>query len=159
MLDLNTGVDFDEVVSAELVDEELAGSGVAVVDMAGDLDGVGEHGLADVLREVHGRGDFDDLLVTTLDRAITLEEVDDVPLAVSEDLDFDVPWAFKETLNEDGSIAESGLGLGNGTAEGIGKFSLLTDDTHTTSSASHGSLDDHWRIRISGSVCCGVART
>ena len=67
MLDLNTGVDLDEVVPSHLVDQELSGTCVPVSDTLRELDRVSQNGLTDLLREVSGRGDLDDLLMTTLD--------------------------------------------------------------------------------------------
>jgi hypothetical protein len=108
VLDLNTRVDLDKVVAVLLVDEELGGTGVAVLDSVGELEGVGEDGLTDRLVEVRSGGDLNDLnrkrgigrmthlLVPTLDRAVTLEEVNTVALCVSEQLDLDVPGLLEE---------------------------------------------------------------
>lgn len=64
MLNLDTRVDLDKVVAVLLVDEELGGTGVAVLDSVGELEGVGEDGLTDRLVEVRSWGDLDDLNVS-----------------------------------------------------------------------------------------------
>jgi hypothetical protein len=51
-------------VAVLLVDEELGGTGVAVLDSVGELEGVGEDGLTDRLVEVRSGGDLDDLNVS-----------------------------------------------------------------------------------------------
>lgn len=142
MLDLNAGVDFDEIVPVHLVDEELGSSCVAVLDVPCDFDSIAQDSLTDLLGEMGRRSNLDDLLVATLDGAVTLEQVDAVALSISEQLDFDVPRALEESLDEDSAIAERGLGLADCTLEGILELLLAADDTHSTSSTSHGGLDD-----------------
>jgi hypothetical protein len=66
VLDLDTRVDFDKVVTVLSIDEELRRTGVAVADALRELDRVGEDGLADVFGEVRRRCDLDDLLVPAL---------------------------------------------------------------------------------------------
>lgn len=142
MLDLDAGIDLDEVVPVHLVDEELGSSCVAVLDVPCDLDSIAQDGLTDLLGEVGRRSNLDDLLMATLDGAVTLEQVDAVALSVSEQLNFDVPRALEESLDEDSTIAERGLGLADCTLERILEFLLVADDTHSTSSTSHSGLDD-----------------
>ena len=98
MFNLNTRVDLNEVVASHLVDQELSGTGVPVSDALCELDGIGQDSLTDLLGEVSRGGDFDDLLVTTLNGAVTLEQVNGVALSISEELDFNVAGALKETL-------------------------------------------------------------
>ena len=143
MFDLDTRIDLDEVMPAHLVDQELSSTRVPVPDTLRKLDGVGQNGLADFLRKMSRGSDFDDLLVTTLDGAVALEKVHSVASGIGKDLDFNMARALKEPLNEDGTIAEGGLGLGDGPLESILEIRLLADDTHTATSASHGRLDDH----------------
>src|SRR5687768_12017445 len=51
------------------------------------------------LRSKNGRWAlFDDLLVPPLNRTLTLEEVDYVPMAIAEDLELDMVRAFNEML-------------------------------------------------------------
>jgi hypothetical protein len=100
VLDLDTGVDLNEVVSALLVDQELGSTGISVVDGFGQAESVVENGLSDRFVKVRSWGDFDDLyfgqsrihwthgrlthlLVSSLDRTVPLEQVDAVALAIS----------------------------------------------------------------------------
>lgn len=157
VLYLDTRVDLDKVVAAELVNEELSGTGVAVVDGLCKLDSVVEDSLADLLVEVSGRSDFDDLLVTPLDGAVTLEQVNDVAFAIGKDLDLDVTRVVEEacsyqitfspririrTLDEDGTVAERSLSLRHGTLEALLELGLLADNTHSATATAHGGLDD-----------------
>ena len=142
MLDLDTGVDLDEVVTVLLVDQELSGTGVAVLDRLGQLDSIRQDQVPHVSGQVLGGGHLDDLLVTTLDGAVTLEQVDDIAVGVTQQLDFNVLGSVEETLDEDGTVAKGGAGLGGGTLEGILQFSLAADDPHTTATTTKGGLDD-----------------
>lgn len=61
VLDLDTGIDFDEVVSVLLVDQEFRGTSVTVLDSMGKLECVVQDSLSDVLVKMRGRSDFDNL--------------------------------------------------------------------------------------------------
>ena len=111
MLNLDTGVDFDEVVPSHLVDQKLSSASIPVTDALCQLDRICKDSPADLLRKVSGRSDLNNLLVATLDGTVTLKEVNSVAHGVSEDLDLDVARALKEPLNEDGAITKSRLGL------------------------------------------------
>ena len=47
MLDLDAGVDLDKVMAILLVNQELGGSCVLVLDILGELDGVIQDGISD----------------------------------------------------------------------------------------------------------------
>ncbi len=49
---------------------------------------------------------LDHLLVATLDRALTLAEVDHVAVSVAEHLDLDVATPFEERLDEHRAVTE-----------------------------------------------------
>lgn len=61
VLDLDTRVDFDKVVSALLVDQELGGTGVSVSDSMGELEGIVQDSLSDRLVKVRRGSHFDNL--------------------------------------------------------------------------------------------------
>jgi hypothetical protein len=145
VLDLNTRVDLDEVVTTLIIDQEFGGTGVAVAHALGKLDRIREDSLAKLFREMGSWCDLDDFLVTTLDRAVTLEKVDGIAFAVGEDLDFNVTRALDEALNEDSAVTESGLGFANGHVELVLELALFADNTHTTTSTTHSRLDDNWK--------------
>lgn len=144
VFDLDTRVDLNEIVPAHLVDQELGSAGIAVADALREFDGICKNGLTDLFGEVSSRSDFDDLLVTTLYRAVPLEEVNSVSKGVGEQLNFNVAGAFKETLNEHGTIAEGRLGFGHGTLKRGLELRLLPDNAHTTTTTTHSSLDDDY---------------
>ena len=92
--------------------------------------------------EVQGGGDLDDLLMTPLDGAIALEEVDESAAAVAEELDLDVSGATDEFFEEDIGDAEGGAGLASGLIEGVVELIGGEGDAHTAAAAAHRRLDD-----------------
>src|SRR5205807_1180029 len=91
VLDLDARVHFDEVkLVAIQIDEELDGTSGLV------FDGLTQphRGVADLaaqgLRQVHAGRDLHDLLMPPLNGAVALPQVDEIALAVAEQLYFDV---------------------------------------------------------------------
>lgn len=171
--DLNTRVDLNEVVAVLLVDEELRsrcvpyhGSVHAVERDAccspafpltqshglGQLDGVVQHSIAHFARQVLGRRNLNHLLVPALHRAITLVQVDNVAVVITEELNLDVLGAVKETLDEDGAVTEGTLGLRGGTLKGLLEARLIAHDTHATTTTTIGSLDNDWEAIFVGKL-------
>lgn len=133
-----------------MIDQELSGTSIAVVDRLCKLHGVRKDGIASLDWQVLGRCKFDDLLVTTLDGAITLVQMYDVTKVIAKELDFDMLGFVEEAFDEDGAVTESRLGFGGGTLKGIFQVFLLANDSHTTATTSKGSLDDDWEVILVG---------
>ena len=142
VLDLDARVHLDEHVAAVGGEQELDGAGVDVADLLGEGDGVGAHPLAQLRVEVRGRGDLDDLLVASLHGAVALEEVDDVALAVGEDLHLDVPRADHGLLEEHGRVAERRLGLAHAGLERVAQVLASLDPPHTAPAAAGDGLGE-----------------
>ena len=70
--------------------------------------------------EVRGGRDLDDLLVTALDAAVALTEVDDVASLVAEHLHLDVADCVDELLDVQPTVAERGSRLRLAAREGVG---------------------------------------
>jgi hypothetical protein len=68
--------------------------------------------------------------------------VDAVSLTVCEELDLDVTRVVEESLDEDGTVTESALGFTDRTFKVLLEGGLIAYDTHTTSTTTHGRLDD-----------------
>ena len=112
MLDLDARIDLDEVERAGVgIHQELDRAGAAVVRGVGDRDGVAAELLPLRVVEVGRRRALDHLLVAALHRAVALEQVDDVAVAVAEDLHLDVAGALDQLFEIDLVVAEGGLGL------------------------------------------------
>ena len=107
----------------------------------------GHRGLAHLLahRLGHaGRGRFlEHLLVAPLHRAVALEQVDVVAVAVAEDLDLDVARALHVLLDQHRVVAEAvdGLALARGQ-RGL-EVGRLVDRAHALAATARAGLDQH----------------
>jgi hypothetical protein len=102
VFDLDTGVDLDEVVPALLINQEFRSTSVSVVDRFGELDGIVQDGLSNLFREVGSRSNFNDLLVSSLDGAVSFVQVYAVAMSISQELDFDVSRVVEESYIPNG---------------------------------------------------------
>ena len=141
MLHLQAGVHFqeEEVVA---VDEKLDGSHALVVDRAGDGDGRLPHALPRRRRDQYRRCLLDDLLVSPLHRALTVEEVDGRAVAVADDLHLDMARRGEVPLEKDlvGTEGRPRLTLArcDGLEQGIG----TSDEPHAAATPARGRLDE-----------------
>lgn len=140
--DSHSGVDLNEIVAILLVHQEFSSTGVAVVDRLGKPHGVVEDSLADLLGQVLRRRDLHHFLVAALDTAVTLVEMHNVAVVVSQQLHLDVLGLVQKTLDEDGAVSEGRFGFGGGTLKRILETLLLADNAHATSTTSERSFDD-----------------
>src|SRR5712691_9615809 len=106
VLNLESGVHFQEEEPASLVEDELDRPGADVPDRRGKSNRRLPHALAQLGADGGRRGLLDDLLVPSLDRALALVERDHLAVRVTERLDLDVPGPADVGLEEDRPIAE-----------------------------------------------------
>ena len=99
------------------IHQELDGAGVVVAGGAGESDGGFAKLAADAVVEADGGRDLDHFLMAALHRAVALVEVEDVAVAVAQDLDLDWRGAADVALDEDRVVAEGGAGLAPGLLE------------------------------------------
>ena len=99
MLDLQARIGLDEVVP-RLLDEEFERPQVPVVRSPRERDRGGNHALMHGPQQF-GRGrDLDELLVASLQGAVSVPELSYLAIVVRGDLDFHMPHAVKEALHE-----------------------------------------------------------
>ena len=111
VLDLQSGIHFEEIEVLVLVDDELDRAGALVVDGLGQRHRLLAHGLARRLVEERRRRLLDDLLVAALDRAFALAEIEHVAMRVAQHLDLDVARIDDEFLDEHAVVAERAFRL------------------------------------------------
>src|SRR5205807_4899576 len=102
--DLNARVDLDEVETVLLIDQEFARAGVLVAGRFHEADGGSADRVADRRREVGRRRFLDELLMAALQRAIALEQMNDVAVTVAENLHFDVARLLDVLFQVDAAI-------------------------------------------------------
>ncbi len=152
VLDLEAGVHLHEEVRGGVLarDDELDGAGAAVAAGTGRLHGRLAHRGAGRLVQQDRGGLLDDLLVAALEGALALAEVDDVAVAVGQDLDLDVPGPVDPALDEQGVVAEGGAGLAAGGGDLVGQQRLVADQPHTLAAAARGRLEQHRHADLPG---------
>ena len=142
MLDLDPGVHFDEIELAVLV-QEFDGADAEIFHVLHRL-GAGRADLGACRRRQNRRGAFfPDLLVTPLQRAVALAEMDGAAAAVAEDLDFDVARLLQVFFQIDRGVAERRLGLvGRGRQRQHQVFGGLRD-LHAAAAAAGSRFHQH----------------
>src|SRR6185437_10997243 len=142
MLYLQPRVHLQEIEILLLIYEELDGAGVVVSGRASEGDRRFAH------RLTHGWVDnrrwrlLDHLLMTALDRAFALAEIDHIPLFIPEYLNFDVPRVDDQLLDVHVAIAEGAQCLALRCGKGGGKLIRSVHPTHAFSTTA-GRCFDH----------------
>ncbi len=85
-----------------------------------------------------------------LERAVAVPAVDDVAVAVGQDLDLDVTGLVDELFEVDARVLERGLGLVPGGAERVDEGLLLAADAHSLAAAAGRGLDQDGEADRSG---------
>ena len=109
VLDLQAGVHLEEVEALVLADDELDRAGRLVLHRLRQGDRLLAHPLARFRIDEGRRRFLDHLLVTALDRAVALVEVEHVAVPVAQHLDLDVARLHDVLLDEHAIVAEAVL--------------------------------------------------
>ena len=148
MFDLDAGIHLHEVEVVVCIDEELNGAGAVVADGCRS----GKGGRAEPLAQVgvnYGRGAFfEQLLVPSLNGALALAEVDDVPVLVAEDLDFDVARLFDGALHVHGVAGKGGTRFAACHLIGFLQFIHCANDPHPAPTAARRGLETQWEADL-----------
>ena len=101
MFDLNSWVDFDEIKLVGIgIDQEFDRAGVFVLHRAADVQRRFAQRLPDFWIEIWSRRYLDNFLMPTLYRAVSFEQVHQVAMLVTQQLDFDVASPLDELLDK-----------------------------------------------------------
>ena len=117
MLDLDAGVHLEEIEAAVVGEQEFDRPRADVADRRRGLDGGPADLRAKFGRDRRRRRFLDQLLMTALDGAVALAEMDDCPLLVAEHLDLHMAGAEKRPLDQETAVAEGFLSLGGGRTQ------------------------------------------
>ena len=145
MLDLESGVDFEEVAGPVGAAQELDGGDVREVGRGRDPHGRVVQPTALGGGEPGCRRLLDELLVTALDRAITFADRDDLSRLVAQDLDLDVARLLDLAFQVERPVAERGHRLRRSAAQGGRKIRSALDPSHPSSPTAGRGLD-HQRV-------------
>ena len=145
MLDLDPRVHLEKVEGiAFIVDEELDRTGAAI----GQAGREAHRRLvqrAQRRRQTRRRRFLDELLVAPLYGAVALAQVNDLSVAVAEDLHFDMAAARDEPLQVDAGVAERGARLGRREFNRRRQILQPVDELHAASAAAAHRFDEQRR--------------
>lgn len=145
MLHLDTRIHFDKIMAAVLVHEELHGTRTAVIDVFCQFDRIIAHRLSLFLGNRQSRGKFHDLLMTALNRTVSLVEMHDIAVLIAQHLNFDMFRLFQILLDKDIVDAESFSRFALRVIEFGNQIFRISYDTHPASAAA-GRRFQHNRI-------------
>src|SRR5439155_16705038 len=135
-----------EIELAVIVHDEFDRAGVGVISFLGDFDGGFAHALAKFLELVideRRRAFFDNFLISSLNRAIALSEMDDVTLRIAKDLKLDVVRILDQLFDINTGIAEGLFSLAAGRVIALYQGNVVMGRTHPPPAATRHSLDHH----------------
>ena len=153
MLDLQPGVDLEEVELPLVADEELGRTGALVAGRSGERQrGIAQPAPQPVVDD-RRRGLLDHLLVPPLQRALALAQVNRMPVAVSQELDLDVVRPRHVVLDHQPLIAECRGRLAARPGQGLAQVSWTLDEMHSLAAPACARLEQH-RVPDAARLAC-----
>ena len=151
MLHLNARIYLDEAPIATFnIHEKLDGAGIEVFRLARDSHRRSADFLANPPVERNSRRHFDDLLMAALDRAVAFIEMEDVPVMISKDLNFDVLGPADKALEENGIIAKRRRRLLPSFGDLRLKLAFGGNDPHPTPPSAKCCLNNQRKSNLAG---------
>jgi hypothetical protein len=151
MLNLQAGVHLKEVKLSTPVNE-FHGPGVSVSSRPRDASGSLANLFADISRESRRRRFLEDLLETPLHRTFPFEQVHDIPEAITENLNLDMPWSFHKPLGIQSPVAEIALPFAPRLRHRIVELGEVANNAHTLAASSCRWLHEKGRADRAGTV-------
>ena len=156
VLDLNAGIHFDEYVLtgvvADRVNQEFDGASVLVANCCGEGYGVAIESLPQLLVNQGRWCNLNNLLVSSLNRAVALEKVNHVSECVCQNLHFDVPWSNYCLLQEHPCITESAFCFARCFDQSSSQILLGCHSTHAATAAACDSLNENRKSDFVGLI-------
>ena len=148
---LDARVDLDEVPLARIgIHQKLDRARVVIAGRARQAHGgIGQSGAQGRI-ERHRRRHFHHFLMAALHRAVAFMEVQNVAVAVAQNLYFDVAGAAHEAFQEDRIVAESRSSFAAGLLEAPGEIGLPVHHPHAAPAAAESRLDDEREPDLAG---------
>ncbi|KAH3670930.1 hypothetical protein OGAPHI_000641 [Ogataea philodendri] len=152
MFNLETSVDFQEVeLVSFLVVDEFHGTSTFIVDRGSKLLGSFSHLGSGGVWEVWSWCFFDNLLVSSLQRAIPFPKSNSLTVTITKHLDFNVTSILNKTFKENTRVTKVGLTLMlDGLENSLNVGSRI--DFLQTNSSSSGSRFHHDRTQFSDGI-------
>ena len=142
MLDLDARIDLDEVELAGVgIQQEFHRAGAAIAGMPREAQGGFADGVAGCVIHVRGGRALDDFLVAALDGAVALPEMDEIAVAVAEDLDLDMAGAADQLFQIDLAIAEGAFRFAAAGLDLRLELVLILDHAHAAATTAPAGLE------------------
>ena len=142
MLHLDTGIHFHKIKTSCLFKQELDSSGVHVSRCFCSIHCRLSHLLTQCITHNGTRRFFNQLLVISLDGAVTLAQMDHMTITIRQNLELDMFRMLHKVLQIHGIIAKSCHRLLLGCHKSIFQFILMISHTHAFAAAAKGRLDN-----------------
>ena len=143
MLHLNSRVHLDEIVISVLIQQELHRSGTAVIHMSCDFQRVLTDRRSLLFCQTQRRRELNYLLVSSLNRAVALEQMHDVALFVPQNLDLDVLRILQIFFDENVVVSERLRRFALRRPVLIDDIRLVANHPHSTASAAGCRFQNH----------------
>src|SRR6516162_7891800 len=151
MLHLDAGIHFQEIkIPALRVVYELHRPGTAIRHLSRETHRRLGHPMTKLIVDCRRWRLLDELLVTTLGRAVALPQMHDMALSIAEDLHFDVTSSRNEFFDIQRRIAECRSRLGSGRFDCASEVACCMHQSHAPPSAAGICLDQQ---RETDAIC------
>ncbi len=151
VLDLDTGIHLDEKPLSRIhIQEKLNRTRVVVANSLGKPHGRSAQFGNRVIGQPNGRSNFNHFLVTPLDRAIPLVQVDHVTVLVSKDLHFQVLCPPNVSLEKHGGVPKCLIRFVASLLERGHQILFFPYHPHSSTSPAESRLDDKGETDLLG---------
>ena len=123
------------------VDQEFEGAEIVVMRGGGQLPGGVDDARPQAIAQRGAGRDFDEFLVTPLDRAFTLPQMADRAVMVTDDLHLDMARLADQALDIDALVPKGRLRLGLAARIGFVQLQSVLDEPHAAPAAAGHCLD------------------
>ena len=145
MFYLQTGIHFQEVEIAVLVDQELNRTGSFVMHSLCRSHSCLTHFLTQFRSDERRRSFFHNFLVTALDRTFTFKKMYGISEIITQNLEFDMMRFFYKFFQINGIVTKRRHRFRTGCVIGFFHFVHIVNQAHAFTSTTHGSFQ-HDRI-------------
>ena len=142
MLHLNTGIHFHKIKTAGFFKQKLNGSRIDIPCSLCRIYRRFPHFLTHCITHNGTRRFFNQLLVISLDGAVTLAQMDHMTITIRQNLELDMFRMLHKVLQIHSIIAKSCHRLLLGCHKSIFQFILMISHTHAFAAAAKGRLDN-----------------
>ncbi len=148
MLHLQAGIHFQKIELTALI-QELHGTRARVTDAGGGAHGCRAHRRPRGIIQTRGRCLFDQLLMTTLHRAVAFMQMHAVAMVVGKHLDLHMPGLGQVFLQQHARVTKRRPGFALHRRQGLLEFHLGMDHPQAATTPTGNGFQQH---RITGLI-------